>query len=380
MYGMMREDKNRYYLSYDLQLFAKDGPDGEKTEEPTAKKLEDARKKGQVMKSTDVTMASTLLIFFVLLKLLIGFFGNRFMGGFHLFLNHISDYTQQEFNVNRACTILGETFQHIMITLVPMFVAAYIVTVVSILVQVKWKITAEPLKPKFDKFNPINGVKNLFSKDKLMELLKSVAKVSVLTYVVYDYLRDQWGMVLDMYFYTLPQAIELVGNTVINIGLRISLFFAFIAVFDLFYQKWKFHQDMMMSKQEVKDEYKNSEGDPKVKSQQRARMQQAAQRRMMQELPKADVVITNPTHLAVALQYDRESQQAPVVVAKGADFLAQKIKDVARENAIEIVENKPLARMLYHNVDIGAEIPPELYQAVAEILAYVYGLQGRLNE
>ena len=128
----------------------------------------------------------------------------------------------------------------------------------------------------------------------------------------------------------------------------------------------------------MKDEYKNSEGDPKIKSQQRARMRQASQRRMMQELPQADVVITNPTHLAVAIKYDKEKYDAPVVIAKGADYLAQKIKDVARENDIEIVENKPLARMLYHNVDIGNQIPPELYQMVAEVLAYVYGLKGKL--
>ena len=132
-----------------------------------------------------------------------------------------------------------------------------------------------------------------------------------------------------------------------------------------------------MTKQEVKDEYKNSEGDPKIKSQQRARMQEASRRRMMQQLPKADVVITNPTHLAVAIKYDKEKHEAPIVVAKGADYLAAKIKDVARENQIEIVENKPLARMLYHNVDIGAEIPPELYQTVAEVLAYVYNLKGK---
>lgn len=135
---------------------------------------------------------------------------------------------------------------------------------------------------------------------------------------------------------------------------------------------------MKMTKQEVKDEYKNSEGDPKIKSQQRARMRQASQRRMRQELPQADVVITNPTHLAVAIKYDKEKYDAPVVIAKGADYLAQKIKDVARENDIEIVENKPLARMLYHNVDIGNQIPPELYQMVAEVLAYVYGLKGKL--
>ena len=165
----------------------------------------------------------------------------------------------------------------------------------------------------------------------------------------------------------------------INVGIRISALFAVIALFDLFYQKWKYHLDMMMSKQEVKDEYKNSEGDPKVKSQQKQRMQQASQRRMMQDLPNADVVITNPTHLAVAIKYDKDTNEAPVVVAKGADYLAQKIKDRARENAIEIVENKPLARMLYHNVEIGAEIPPELYQMVAEVLAYVYSLTGRVN-
>ena len=133
-----------------------------------------------------------------------------------------------------------------------------------------------------------------------------------------------------------------------------------------------------MTKQEVKDEFKQSEGDPKVKSQQRARMQQASQRRMMQELPKADVVITNPTHLAVAILYDKEKYQAPIVIAKGADFLAEKIKERAREYEVEIVENKPLARMLYHNVEIGTEIPPELYQMVAEVLAYVYGLKGKI--
>lgn len=368
----------RHYLSYDLQLFAKDGPDGEKTEEPTPKKLQDARKKGQTMKSVDVTTASTLLAFFAILKVLVGFIGNRLLGGFPMLMGHIADYSQEEFTVNRACVIVGETFQYIFLTALPLFAVGYVVTVVSILVQVKWKVTLEPMKPKFDKFNPVSGMKRLFSKDKLMDLFKSLAKLTVLTYVVYDYLKDQWNLVLDMYSYTLFQAVELIGTTVINIGLRISLFFAAIAAIDFFYQKWKFHQDMMMSKQEVKDEYKNSEGDPKVKSQQRARMQQASQRRMMQELPKADVVITNPTHLAVALLYDKEQHQAPVVIAKGADYLAQRIKDVAGEHSIEIVENKPLARMLYHNVEIGAEIPPELYQMVAEILAYVYGLKGRL--
>ena len=368
-----------YYLSYNLQLFAKEGQDGEKTEEPTAKKLEDARKKGQVMRSTEVVTAATLLVFFLMLKVFVGFIGNRFISSFHKTLGSIGDYTSEPFNTNMARTIIRSSLWDIVVAAFPIMIAGFVVTIVFFFFQEKGKVTTEPLKPKFDKFNPVSGMKRLFSKDKIMDLLKSTAKVIILAYVVYSYLKDQWPLIFKMYSYTLPQAIAVIGDTVISVGIRISLFFAAIAVFDLFYQKWKFHQDMMMSKQEVKDEYKNSEGDPKIKSQQRQRMQQASQRRMMQDLPNADVVITNPTHLAVAIRYDKEAHEAPVVVAKGADYLAQKIKDVARANAVEIVENKPLARMLYHNVEIGAEIPPELYQMVAEVLAYVYSLQGRVN-
>ena len=371
--------EKHYYLSYDLQLFAKEGQDGEKTEEPTAKKLEDARKKGQVMRSTEVVTAATLLAFFFMLKIFVGFIGNRFMTSFRQTIGFISDYTSEPFTLNTARTIIRGSFWNIIVAAFPIMIVGLVVTIVAIVFQVKWKVTAEPLKPKFDKFNPVTGMKRLFSKDKIMDLFKSIAKVVILAYVVYSYLKNQWPLIYKMYSYTLPQAIAVIGDTVINVGIRISALFAMIAMFDLFYQKWKYHQDMMMSKQEVKDEYKNSEGDPKVKSQQKQRMQQASQRRMMQDLPNADVVITNPTHLAVAIKYDKDTNEAPVVVAKGADYLAQKIKDRARENAIEIVENKPLARMLYHNVKIGAEIPPELYQMVAEVLAYVYSLTGRVN-
>ena len=371
--------EKHYYLSYDLQLFAKEGQDGEKTEEPTAKKLEDARKKGQVMRSTEVVTAATLLAFFFMLKIFVGFIGNRFMTSFRQTIGFISDYTSEPFTLNTARTIIRGSFWNIIVAAFPIMIVGLVVTIVAIVFQVKWKVTAEPLKPKFDKFNPVTGMKRLFSKDKIMDLFKSIAKVVILAYVVYSYLKNQWPWIYKMYSYTLPQAIAVIGDTVINVGIRISALFAMIAMFDLFYQKWKYHQDMMMSKQEVKDEYKNSEGDPKVKSQQKQRMQQASQRRMMQDLPNADVVITNPTHLAVAIKYDKDTNEAPVVVAKGADYLAQKIKDRARENAIEIVENKPLARMLYHNVEIGAEIPPELYQMVAEVLAYVYSLTGRVN-
>ena len=175
-----------------------------------------------------------------------------------------------------------------------------------------------------------------------------------------------------MYDLGLTQAVALGGTLIINTGIKISIVYLVIGLADFIYQKHKFNEDMKMTKQEVKDEYKNTEGDPQIKGRQRRKMQEVSQKRMMQDVPKADVVITNPTHFAVALKYEAEVSSAPVVLAKGEDYLAQKIKEVARENKIEIVENKPLARMLYHNVDVGAEIPPELYQAVAEVLAAVY--------
>ena len=194
----------------------------------------------------------------------------------------------------------------------------------------------------------------------------------------HDFLKDEWTLVFDMYEFTLTNAIALIGDIIVNVGLRISVCFVIIGIVDWMYQKWKFHQDMKMTKQEVKDEYKNAEGDPQIKGKIRSKMQEASRRRMMQDVPKADVVITNPTHYAVAIRYDAETGSAPVVLAKGADLVAQRIKEIARENHVEIVENKPLARMLYANVDIGQEVPPELYQAVAEVLAMVYKMQGKI--
>lgn len=368
----------KYSFAYDLQLFAKDGDGGEKTEEPTAKKLNDARGKGQAAKSREITTAASLFVFFISIKLFVGFIGNQFLSAYNYLYTSITKCTDNEFTLQLACSLLGRVIQIVVLTAVPFLAFSFITVFVAELAQVKWKISYEPLKPKFNKFNPVSGVKRLFSKDKIVDLLISIFKIAILTFIVYDFLKDKWAMVLNMYSYTLFQAIELIGNTVIDIGIRISIFFLIIAAADWKYRKWKFHEDMKMTKQEVKDEYKNAEGDPQIKRQQRARMQQASQRRMMNALPQADVVITNPTHLAVALLYDKTKYEAPIVVAKGADFLAAKIKDVAKENDIEIVENKPLARMLYHNVDIGAQIPPELYQMVAEILAYVYGIKGKL--
>ena len=197
----------------------------------------------------------------------------------------------------------------------------------------------------------------------------------MIIYVAYSSIKDHQNELFLLYDIPLLQVVLLVGSIVIDTGLKISLVYLVIGIADWFYQKHKFKEDMKMTKQEVKDEYKNTEGNPEIKGRQRSKMREASQRRMMQNLPTADVVITNPTHYAVAIKYDAEHYSAPIVVAKGEDFLAMKIKEAAKENQIEIVENKPLARMLYANVDVGEEVPPELYQAVAEVLAFVYSLR-----
>jgi len=371
----LEENKRKYYLRYNLQLFAKEGPGGEKTEEATPKKLQDARKEGQVAKSTDVVTAFMLLGLFVGLKLFVGMIGNHFLEYFTKYYQSISAISAEAFTIQTEESLLKQGIKDVILLMLPIALVAYVVAFGLNVAQVKWAPTIKPLQPKFHKLNPLKGMKKLFSKDKIVELLKSIAKVGVLSYIVYDELKDEYGLLFMFYKFEIPTALVIIGNLIFTIGIKISVMFFVIALADLFYQKRKFKEDMKMTKQEVKDEFKSTEGDPHIKGKIRSKMREASQRRMMQSVPEADVVITNPTHLAVALKYDRDSSSAPIVVAKGADYVAQKIKEIAREHKVEIVENKPVARMLYYNVDVDQEIPPELYQTVAEILAYVYGLK-----
>ena len=276
-----------------------------------------------------------------------------------------------------VAALMSDALIQILIVCVPFFAFGFVVTALISVIQVGWKVTGKPLQPKFDKFNPVNGFKRIFSKDSIFELVKSILKIFVIVYVAYTSIRGHAQDIFILYEIPLMQAIMLCGTVIINAGLKISLVYLVIGLADFIYQKYRFNEDMKMTKQEVKDEFKNTEGNPEIKGRQRQRMREASRRRMMQDVPKADVVITNPTHFAVAIKYDAETSKAPVVLAKGEDYLAQKIKEAAREHHIEIVENKPLARMLYANVDIGQEIPPELYQAVAEILAMVYNMREK---
>lgn len=375
----MEVTNKKLVFEIDLQWFAKDGPGGEKTEPATAKKLRDAREEGKVAKSKELTAAFDLIVLFLVLKIFISFVAERLIGAFSYTYTLIPDFVEMNAkNVSGQAvnTVIANSLVQILITCLPFFAFGLVITLVISIYQVGWKVSTKPMMPKLDKFNPLNGFKRIFSKDSLFELLKSILKIGLIIYIAYTSIRGEADNLFILYEIPLTQAVLLVGNVILDAGLKISIAYLVIGIADYIYQKHKFNEDMKMTKQEVKDEYKNTEGNPEIKGRQRQRMREVSQRRMMQDVPKADVVITNPTHYAVAIQYDAEKARAPVVLAKGEDFLAQKIKEVAKENHVEIVENKPLARMLYANVDIGQEIPPELYQAVAEVLAMVYNMKN----
>ena len=368
-------ENRQLLMQYNLQFFAKDGPGGEKTEDATPKKLSDARKDGQVAKSKELGSAVGLLALFLTLKFFIGSLGTQFLETFYYVYSRIPELITMVnggISIQSFAALTTEIMKKILVMLLPVFLVAVISAVLVDIVQVKWQPTTKPLQPKFNKLNPVSGLKRLFSKDKLMELLKSVIKIVMIAYLAYSTIEEQFNILFLLYDMTLLSGIQAIGDIVINLGIKISVFYLVLGLADFIYQKFKFKEDMKMTKQEVKDEMKNSEGDPQIKGKQRSRMREASRRRMMSALPQADVVITNPTHFAVALKYDTEVCPAPYVIAKGEDYLALKIKETAKEHGIPIEENKPLARMLYYNVEIGTAIPPELYQVVAEILAAIY--------
>lgn len=374
-----KEDRNTIQLrdrrfAYNLQFF---GEGGDKTEKATPKKLDDARKEGRVARSSDLINGFMLLLMFFVLKLFGGIMAKLFLDSFVKYYNKASDISMEVFDVKQAVNLSNEIVIDIVIASLPVLIGSFVVALVGNIVQVGWKVTGKPLKPKLDRLNPIGGFKRMFSQEKVVELIKSILKVLAIALVAYNEVKDRWKFILNLYDFEFMQAVLNIFDIVLDVGIKISVIFVIIGLADFGYQKWKHLHDLRMSKQEVKDEMKQSEGDPQIKGQIRQKMREGARRRMMQDLPKADVVITNPTHFAVAVKYDKETAEAPYVLAKGADYVAANIKEIAKQNNIEIVENKPLARMLYYNVEIGDQIPPELYQMVAEVLAYVYSVKNK---
>ncbi len=374
-------DNETLLLKLNLQFFAKDGPGGEKTEPATSKKLNDIRKEGQVAKSKELITAVSLMSLFIILKIYLSKLGTGLIDVYTQVYNSISKVVDDSYNglpIRTAGYVMQQIIIDMIKLVIPILLVAIVIAILGNMLQQKWMVTAKPLQPKFSKISPISGFKRMFSVRQLVELIKSIAMISIIMIVVYNTVKSKMNILLTFYDVGLNTALSTIGSIIIDLGIKISAVFLIVGFADLFYQRIKFKNDNMMTKQEIKDEFKNTEGDPQVKGQIKRRMQEVSRRRMMQQLPEADVVITNPTHFAVALKYEPDAGKAPVVIAKGADYLAFQIKDKAKEYNIAIVENKPLARILYHNIDIGMEIPPELYQAVAEILAVVMRTNNRL--
>ena len=358
------------WLSLDLQYFS-----GEKTEKATPKKREDARKKGQTAKSQDVNTAIILLAVFLFLTFSASYIGDIV---FDLFHQTFQEYMLMDLTENTVQVITMDLMKEIALLLGPIMLVALIAGLFSNYIQVGVMFTAEPLQPKLEKIDPIKGFKRIFSLRAIVELLKSILKISFVGAITFVILWMNIDQVLSLSFKSVGDSLTTMASLTIQMGIAASLALLFLSLFDFLYQKYDFEKNIRMSKQDLKDEHKNIEGDPLIKSKIKQRQREMAMRRMMQEVPEADVVITNPTHFAIALKYDENKMDAPFVVAKGVDYMAQKIKYIAGENDIVMVENRPLARSLYDSAEIGDAVPEEFFKAVAEILAYVYRIKNQM--
>lgn len=345
---------------------------GERTEKATPKKRRDAKENGQVLKSTEINTAASLLAMFGVLKLLSPYLGQRAMA-------FMQKYLSGAFLAGNDSMHYGNMFPHTinlvldaMMILLPLMGAAVLVGLVVNLMQVGFVFSPKALKPKFSKLSPIQGFKRMFSTKAIVNLAISVVKVVILGKIVYDEYVNNINALPQMMLQPIDVAASWIFDTVLMIGIKVSVVMLFIGLFDYLYQWWSFEKDLRMTKQEVKDEYKMLEGDPLIKSKIRQKQRQMGMMRMMSAVPEADVVITNPTHYAIALRYREGEMAAPQVIAKGQDLVAKRIREVAAENGIEIIENKPVAQGLFFFCEVGDMIPENMYQAVAEILALVY--------
>ena len=342
--------------------------DLEKTEEPTPKKLADAREEGNVPKSMEF---SAFVILFIS-ALIIIFYLKYVCVDLEKYFSFITSLIGRELTKNLIYEIVIKSFIYFFIILAPIMFTIMIAGVLANIFQTGFLFTLKPIMPKLEKINPIKGIKRIFSPKTVVEGIKTTLKVAVAFGVGYYLFL---GFLNEIPKLALMNALEQIRWFSQKAGILIfSLMAVFLvfAIIDFIYQRYSFKKSMRMSKQEVKDEFKQTEGNPEIKAKIRQLQREMARKRMIAEVPKADVVITNPTHYAVAIRYDKEKEEAPRVVAKGIDNLAIKIKEIAREAGVMIVENPPLARELYKLVEIEEIIPPKLYKAVAEVLAFVY--------
>ena len=353
-----------------ILIFASD----DKTEEATPKKKSDAKKKGQVARSKDVGLAITMLACTLVIMTLSSLVVSTFKDVMVYFLQ---SGMLQEVNELSLKAITINMIMKIGLCIIPFVVPIMIAGIIGSIMQTGFMFTGEPLKPSLGKLNPISGFKNMFSKKSLVDLVKNLIVVTIVGIIGYQYVKDNYNEILQITNAYLPSLGTTVQKLVMGIFMQISIVLIVLAAIDYFVQ-YKFHQkSLKMSKQEVKDEYKNAEGDPQVKGKIKQKQREMATRRMMQSVADATVVITNPTHLAIAIKYIDGEMEAPKVIAKGADLVALKIKEIAKENNIPVMENKPLARLMYEQVEIDQDIPQDMYQAVAEVLAMVFKLKNK---
>ena len=347
-----------------------------KTEDPSERKIEKAKEEGDTAVSQDaksfIMFIGMLFVVWLILPLMLKWFYQYALK----FIENPESIPTDQMHFQRLLISSGLALLKIMAIPFAVFMIFGIIASIS---QTGFIYAPKKLEPNWNKLNIFAALPNFINMKKVVESLKGIIKISVITFVAILVVRPYLEKVNLMPSMGTIAILSFIHKIVLLLIFTVVIAVFIIAVADYVYQRYTHLKKLRMTKQEVKDEYKNQEGDPQIKGKQRQRMQEASRRRMMQQLPEADVVITNPTHYAVAIKYDPDKYDAPYVIAKGEDFLAQKIKDVAKENHIEIVENKPLARMLYANVEIGGLVPPELYQAVAEVLAFVYHLKGKVS-
>lgn len=349
---------------------------GDKTEKATPKKRQDLRKKGQVNQSRELPAILLLLGLFLSLRIFGKSIYEELVATFAFFVQESLSEVAFD-SAGDVMRIASFALWQIVKMTGPLFLIAMAVGALGSLVQVGFMFTAEPLKPKFSKLNPLAGIKRMFSARSFFEMLKAVAKIGIVLWVAWAAISAELGTMSNLMDLEVRPAVGYMVELVLDVSLKVCFALLIIAAIDFAFQYRQHEKEIRMTKQEIKEEYKQLEGSPEIRSRIRQKQREISMRRMMQEVPKADVVITNPTHLAVAIRYRPEDGDAPVVLAKGADFLAARIREIAKDNGVKVVENKPLAQALYSQVEVGKPVPPELYKAVAEVLAFVYGLQGR---